>query len=70
MNDLRLNNSIFLMYLATEEYKRKHNITTQQFLELDKKYGILNYIATCPDVFDNMVKPEMVEEIDEYIDAN
>ncbi len=39
MSDLRLNNSIFLMYLATEEYKREHNITSLQFLDLDKKYG-------------------------------
>ena len=47
------------MYLATEEYKREHNITSLQFLELDGKYGILSYIADCPDVFDNMTKPEM-----------
>ncbi len=56
MSDLRLNNSIFLMYLATEEYKREHNITSLQFLDLDKKYG--------------MTKPEMASEIDEYIAAN
>ena len=23
------------------------------------KYGILSYIADCPDVFDSMTKPEM-----------
>ncbi|MBO4386362.1 MAG: DUF3791 domain-containing protein [Treponema sp.] len=70
MADLRLNNSIFLMYLATEEYKREHNISSLQFLELDKKYGILSYIADCPDVFDGMTKSEMAREIDEYIAAN
>lgn len=70
MSDLRLNNSIFLMYLATEEYKRVHNITSLQFLELDKKYKILNYISDCPDIFDRMTKTEMAREIDEYIAAN
>ena len=70
MSDLRLNNSIFLMYLASEEYKREHNITSLQFLKLDEKYGILSYIADCPDVFDSMTKPEMAREIDEYIAAN
>lgn len=70
MSDLRLNNSIFLMYLAAEEYKREHNISSMQFLELDEKYEILSYIADCPDVFDSMTKPEMAREIDEYIAAN
>lgn len=70
MSDLRLNNSIFLMYLASEEYKREHNITSLQFLELDEKYGILSYIADCPDVFDNLTQPEMAREIDEYIAEN
>ncbi len=58
------------MYLATEEYKREHNMSSPQLLELDEKYGIFSYIADCPDVFDSMTKPEMVREIDEYIAAN
>ena len=70
MPDLRLNNSIFLMYLASEEYKRMHNITSSQFLELDGKYGIFSYIADCPDIFDGLTQPEMAKEIDEYIAAN
>lgn len=70
MSDLRLNNSIFLMYLATEEYKRQHNISSTQFLQLDEEHGILSYIADCPDVFDSMTKPEMAREIDEYIAEN
>ena len=70
MPDLRLNNSIFLMYLASEEYKRMHNITSSQFLELDGKYGIFSYIADCSDIFDSLTQPEMAKEIDEYIAAN
>ena len=70
MSDLRLNNSIFLMYLATEEYKSEHDITSMQFLELDEKYDILIYIADCPEIFDSMTKQEMAREIDEYIGAN
>lgn len=70
MKDLRLDNSIFIMYLASEEYKREHNLSNQQFLELDKKYKILNYIAECPDVFDSMTEKEMVKEIDYYVSPN
>lgn len=67
MTDRRLNNSIFLMFLATENYKKRHLLTNKQFLDLDKKYAILNYIAECPDIFDSMTGQEMVEEIDQYV---
>lgn len=67
MSDKRLNNTIFLMYLVTDNYCKKYNITPKDFLKLDKKYAILNYVAECPDVFDNMDSNEMVEEIEQYV---
>jgi hypothetical protein len=67
MSEKRLNNSIFLMYMVSENYKKSHNLSSAQFLEMDQKYAILNYIAECPDIFDNMSDSEMVEEIDEYV---
>lgn len=70
MSDLRLNNSIFLMYIASEAYNRLHGLSYAQLLELDRKYGIFSYIADCPDVFDCMTAPEMAREIDEYIAEN
>ena len=57
------------MYLITENYKKKHGLTTQQFIELDNKYLILNYISECPDIFDSMTNDEMIEEIDDYVSA-
>ena len=59
MSEKRLNNSIFLMYLASTNY--------MNFEKLDKKYEILNYIAECPDIFDSLTEEEMVEEIDNYV---
>lgn len=67
MSDKRLNNTIFLMYLVTENYCKQHNISTEEFLELDDKYAILNYVSECPDIFDSMTGDEMVKEIDEYV---
>lgn len=58
------------MYLASEAYKQLHNISSEELLELDEKYGIFNYIADCPDVFDSMTELEMAKEIDEYIAEN
>jgi hypothetical protein len=53
--------------MVSENYKRVHQLSSAQFLELDRKYAILNYIAECPDIFDNMTDSEMVEEIDQYV---
>ena len=69
MSERRLNNTIFLMFLVTESYKKTHNLTTEGFLELDDKYGILGFVSECPDIFDLMTEQEMVEEIDRYVAA-
>ena len=67
--DKRLNNSIFLMYLVSKDYMEAHGLSPEKFRELDEKYLILNYVAECPDIFDNMTSKEMIEEIDRYVGA-
>lgn len=67
MSEKRINNTIFLMYLVTENYCKKHNMSTEEFLEFDKQYGILNYVAECPDIFDSLTTSEMVEEVEQYV---
>lgn len=67
MSDIELNNTIFLMYLVTEHYKKAHAMTNAQFLEQDSTHGILRFVCECPEIFDNMKPEEMVEEIDRYV---
>lgn len=67
MTDKRLNNTIFLMYLVTENYCKQHHMTPEEFLKLDDRYAILNYVSECPDIFDSMDGNEMVKEIDQYV---
>ena len=55
------------MYLVIESYKKAYSLTSQQFLELDKKYNIINFVGSYPDIFDSMTKAEMVEEINQYV---
>lgn len=69
MSELRLNNSIFLMYIISENYKKSHNLSSEDFLKIDEKFHVLKYIAECPDIFDNMTDEEMVKEIDYYVAA-
>lgn len=70
MSEKRLNNTIFLMYLVTENYCKKHNLSREEFIKLDDKYAILNYISECPDIFDNLNNDEMVVEIEQYVTEN
>lgn len=70
MSEKRLNNSIFIMHMATKNYMQKHQLSPAQFIELDRKYAILNYIAECPDIFDSMTGTEMVSELEEYVKDN
>ena len=67
MSEKRLNNTIFLMYLATEAYIRRHNLSRMEFLALDSKFGIVKFISDCPDIFDPMTETEMADELDEFI---
>lgn len=69
MSEKRLNNTIYIMYLVTENYKKTHALSSEQFYELDNKYHILNFVGECPDIFDSMNGQEMVEEIDQYVAA-
>lgn len=70
LSDKRLNNTIFLMYLVSENYCRKNHISEEDFLKLDAEYDILNYVSECPDVFDSLTGLEMAEEIDQYVSSN
>ncbi len=70
MSEKRLNNTIFLMYLVTENYCKKHNLSREEFIKLDDKYAILNYISECPDIFDKLNNDEMVVEIEQYVTEN
>ena len=67
MSEKRLNNTIFLMYLATDAYVRRHSLSRAEFMALNEKYGLVKFIAECPDIFDPMTESEMADELDEYI---
>ena len=55
------------MYLVTENYRKKYHLSAEEFLKLDEKYEILNYVAECPDIFDSLTENEMVEEVEQYV---
>lgn len=67
MSEKRLDNTIYLMYLVTENYKKAHPLTTDQFLDLDEKYKIINFVGEYPEIFDTMTSKKILEEINQYV---
>lgn len=65
--DLRLNNTIFLMHLAAGAYARHHHLTRGEFSRFDDRHHVLRYVSQCPDVFDSLPEPEIVKELDAYV---
>lgn len=63
ITEKHLDNTIYIRYIVTERYKKAHSLTNMQFLELDDKYHIIDFVGECPDIFDSMSEEEMIEEI-------
>ncbi|MCD8294217.1 MAG: DUF3791 domain-containing protein [Clostridia bacterium] len=65
--DRYLANKIYLMYVISNGCCKAHDMTAEQFLELDKQCDIIGFIAECPEYIDWMTRDEMLETIEEYI---
>jgi hypothetical protein len=49
-------------------YMKKHNLTVQEFLELDKKFDLLDFIALSYEPFHLMGNQGILNEIQEWIE--
>jgi hypothetical protein len=58
---------LFLQTEVSHAFMQKHNLTTEQFLELDKEYDILNFLEIGYYPFHLTGTPGIVMEIEEYI---
>ena len=65
--DLRINNTIFLMHLVSDAYARHYRLSRDDFSRFDDRNHVLRYVSTCPDVFDSLPEEEMVKEVDSYV---
>ncbi|MBQ3163283.1 MAG: hypothetical protein IJC02_01910 [Lachnospiraceae bacterium] len=66
-SEKRLNNTIYLMHVITQLYTKEHKISILDFVDLDKKVKIYNYIQKCPDIFDGLPEMEILKRVEEYI---
>jgi hypothetical protein len=52
---------------VTHAYMRRNNLTPADFLELDRKFGILRFIDIGYETFHLTGTQGVIEEVDEYI---
>ena len=59
-----------VLYLQTEIahlYMKRHNLKPSEFLELDRKYGILDFLETGYEPFHLTGQEGVLDEVDEYV---
>jgi len=62
-----INNRIYLQVMITHMYMNKHNLTPEQFLELDEKYGILHFLDIGYEPYHLTGSEGVLAEIEEII---
>jgi hypothetical protein len=62
-----LNQVLFLQAEITHLYMKKHKLTPQRFLELDKKYDILGFLETGYEPFHLTGIQGVLDELESYI---
>jgi len=58
---------IYLQFVVSNEYMRRHKLTPKQFLELDEKKHILRYVAIGYESFHLTGLEGIMEDVEEYI---
>jgi hypothetical protein len=64
-----INNELYLQVRIANEYKRRHNLSSEQFLELDRKYDILHILETGYEPFHLTGDEGILDEIDTIVAA-
>jgi len=62
-----LNNKLFLQVEIAHLYMQRHNLTTEQFLEHDREYGILDFLEIGYEPYHLTGAEGVVDEIDAII---
>ena len=64
---MRLNQVLYLQTEIVHLYMKRHNLKPAEFLELDRKYGILKFLETGYEPF-HLTGPEgVLGELEDYI---
>ena len=62
-----LNQVLYLQTEITHLYMKRHNLSPAEFLELDRKYGILEFLETGYEPFHLTGQEGVLGELEEFI---
>jgi len=65
-----VNPIIFLQVHYARLFMERHNLTPEQFLDLDKKKDIIGFLRECYEPFHLTGDEGVLEELDNYINLN
>jgi hypothetical protein len=65
---MKVDSVLFLQVDVVSEFMRQHNLTPQEFIELDKEYNILHFLEIGYEPFHLSGTQGVVEEVEEYIE--
>jgi hypothetical protein len=64
---MNINQQAYLQAEISHAYMRLNNLTPDEFIGLDRKYGILRFIEIGYEVFHLTGTQGVIEEVEEYI---
>ena len=62
-----LNQVLYLQTEITRLYMKRHNLKPPEFLDLDKKYGILDFLETGYEPFHLTGTEGVLNELEDYV---
>ena len=66
---MSMNKVIYMHVEMAHLYMKQHNITVHDFLSMDEKYGIIDFIGEGYEPFHLMGSQGILNEIQEYIEG-
>ena len=67
---MKVNQTVYLQFLIAHQYMRKHNLTPEQFLELDERSDLLGFLEDGYEPFHLTGVDGIMDEVERYIGAN
>jgi hypothetical protein len=62
-----MNQATYLQVEIAHLYMKQHHLTPIEFLEMDKKYGILDFLETGYEPFHLTGSQGILQEVEDYI---
>ena len=64
---MKVNQSVYIQFLIAHQYMRKHNLTPEQFLELDARIDLLGFLEDGYEPFHLTGVDGIMDEVEHYI---